>query len=56
LKAELEDFIGSVSTGRAPEVTGEDAVRAISLAQEILKECKDYIDRYGMLERLWGST
>lgn len=35
LKRELEDFVRAVRSGTAPEVTGQDGKRAVSLAEEI---------------------
>jgi predicted dehydrogenase len=35
LKRELADFVAAVGARRAPEVTGEDGLRALALAQRI---------------------
>jgi UDP-N-acetylglucosamine 3-dehydrogenase len=40
LKLELEDFIGAVRSGREPLVTGEDGVRVLRTAVEIINACR----------------
>ncbi|MDA1260332.1 MAG: hypothetical protein O3A20_06890, partial [Planctomycetota bacterium] len=37
LRAELEDFVGAVREGRPPCVTGEDGLRAVRAACEVLE-------------------
>jgi predicted dehydrogenase len=43
LKKELEDFIGAVRDGRAPEVSGEQGRAALSLAARIV----ELMDQHG---------
>jgi len=41
LRGELEAFIGSVKTGSAPEVSGEDGRKAIAAAAEIVRQIQN---------------
>lgn len=47
LKAELQSFVTCVREGRKPEVTGEDGVRAVRLAQDILSELRRNLKEAG---------
>jgi UDP-N-acetylglucosamine 3-dehydrogenase len=40
LKAELEDFVGAVSNGEAPLVSGVDGMKALHLAQALVESGK----------------
>ena len=42
LALELEDFIAAVRTGSRPRVTGHDALRAVALADQILKSLNSH--------------
>jgi len=39
LRFELESFVSSVATRTTPLVTGEDGMKALALALEIVKTC-----------------
>ncbi|MCA8939514.1 MAG: Gfo/Idh/MocA family oxidoreductase, partial [Planctomycetes bacterium] len=47
LRAELDAFLKAVETGQRPEVDGEDGVRAIALAHDILAACKAHNQTHG---------
>lgn len=47
LKAELESFINAVREGTRPEVTGEDGLRAVRIAAQILDQIADRLRRVG---------
>lgn len=40
LQAELDDFLQAVQTGRPPEVSGEEGVRALELAERIVTQIR----------------
>ena len=42
LTLELEDFVKAVKTGKAPRVTGEDGLRAIRVADMILRSLESH--------------
>jgi predicted dehydrogenase len=46
LKAELSAFLESVETGAIPDVTGEDGLKVIALAHDIMKACGAHSARY----------
>ncbi len=46
LKAELRAFLASVESGERSSVPGEDGVRAIALAHDILRACDMHSSRY----------
>ena len=42
LRAELQSFIGSLRSGRPPEVSAEDGVAAVELAEQIVAALKQH--------------
>lgn len=42
LRAELQSFIGSLQSGRPPEVSAEDGVAAVELAEQIVAALKEH--------------
>jgi predicted dehydrogenase len=48
LRAELEAFLASVQSGSTPDVTGEDGLKVIQLAHDIMAACQVHRDKYGL--------
>ncbi len=45
LKAELQDFLAALRTGQAPRVTGAEGARALELAQEVVEQIAERLER-----------
>jgi len=45
LEAELQDFLAALRTGQAPRVTGAEGARALKLAQEIVEQIAERLER-----------
>jgi predicted dehydrogenase len=45
LKRELADFVGAVSSGRAPQVPGREGRRALALAEQIVARMTERVQR-----------
>lgn len=46
LRAELEHFLECIKSGEVPEVSGEDGLKAIELAHDIMKATQDHNAKY----------